>query len=134
MKAKLIAASLAGLLANLAWPAVAQPDWAAALLVGITLARVQEWPWTIPLLALHDALLFGAGFGVALWAGAAAWSLPRIDQRIGPGSPQRFVWGLFCLLPLAWHGWSATSQLMSVLGLVVAWQWAGERLGGRLAR
>ena len=120
-----IAASMVGTALLLAWPTWPQPHWAFALLGGIVLAEPSAARWVAPSLCLHDVTLWGAPWH-AWWAlGAWLW-LPWADARIGPGIPQRAVWGALGMMPLLIHGWPWLDAVLSALAMTVAWRAWGD--------
>jgi len=115
--------ALFGLLLNMSFAGqLAQPDWSLAILLAILLSKRSTWFWVLPLIGLHDYLLFWSAWVVFPFAVLAALLLTYADIRLAPGQHQRWVsLGLVCI-PLLLAGIDILSWLLTIT--LTIWIWS----------
>ncbi len=115
--------ALLGLLVNMSFAGqFAQPDWSLAILLAILLSQRKTWYWVLPLIGIHDYLLFWSVTIVFPYAVATALLLTYADIRLAPGQPQRWVGlGLVCM-PLLFVGVDILSWLLTLT--LTIWIWS----------
>ncbi|HXH72080.1 MAG TPA: hypothetical protein VNI58_04620 [Mariprofundaceae bacterium] len=111
--------SLGGLALNLAFSqSMAQPDWTLSLLLAALLAHRGSWVWVLPATGFHDAVFYWTIWGNLPWLVVIPLLLPHLDERLGPGLPQRLTLLILTSLPMLFLGWSTLAWLLT-LGLCV---------------
>lgn len=113
----LVGAALLGLLMNMSFSGLlAMPDWSLAILLAILLSQRSTWYWVLPLIGLHDYLLFWSVWVVFPFATLAALLLMYADVNLAPGQYQRWVGLFLACAPLlfahvGWLSWLLTMTL-----------------------
>ena len=117
--------AIAALLINLAAPDnLLLPDLSGALLIAALAARRRHWPWVLPLLLLHDLILYWEPWPpTQLAVIAALLLLVRIDLRLGAALPQRVALLVIALIPMAIEGWNPRAIALTLLLAVALWYW-----------
>ncbi len=112
-----------GLLVNMSFAgAFAQPDWALSILLAILLSKRATWYWVLPLIGLHDYLLFWSVWVCFPFVALAAGVLAYADINLAPGQHQRWLALLLGCVPLLFAGMAMISWLLT-LALTV-WLWS----------
>jgi len=120
----IILCSFVGLLLNLSFSGtVTQPDWCLAVLLGALLSGKYSWALIFPSIGLHDLLLFWTLSITLPYFIFIALLLNAMDERLGPGQPQRWAGLLLGCTPLLMAGVSIASWLMTLMLAVVVWAW-----------
>ncbi|MDX8408855.1 MAG: hypothetical protein R8J84_02240 [Mariprofundales bacterium] len=99
-----------------------QPDWGMAILIAAITARRRHWPWVLPMLMLHDMMLYWnplpwsvvvtvAGLALVVW----------IDHRVGPALAQRLTLIVLALIPMFWQSWIWQNIILTLLLTFVLW-------------
>jgi len=99
-----------------------QPDWGLAILMGAITARRRHWLWVVPMLMLHDMVLYWnplpwsvvvtlAGLALVIW----------VDYRVGPALLQRLILIILALLPMFWQSWAWQNIVLTLLLTMVLW-------------
>ena len=116
-------AALLGLLLNMSFAGTnPQPDWSLAILLAIVLSKRSTWYWVLPLIGLHDYLLFWSVWVVFPYATIAVVLLSYADTRLAPGQPQRWVALALGCAPLLLAGVDIVSWLMTLT--LCTWLWS----------
>ncbi|MDX8406369.1 MAG: hypothetical protein R8K50_09520 [Mariprofundus sp.] len=114
--------ALLGLCLNMAFSgSLVQPDWAMALLLASLLAHRHNWFWVMPVVLLHDIVLYWApasGFIVIVLIPLA---MIYLDQHLGAGLPQRMLLLLLSLLIMMSDGWTVPASLLTLCLCVPVW-------------
>jgi len=114
--------SLGGLALNMAFSqSMVQPDWTLSLLLAVLLAHRSSWAWVLPATGFHDLVFYWNIWGSLPWLIAIPLLLPQLDERLGPGLPQRFVLMLFCSLSLLLQDWSVLAWLLTLALCIPVW-------------
>ncbi|RMH50531.1 MAG: hypothetical protein D6682_06690 [Zetaproteobacteria bacterium] len=121
--------ALAGILLNLITPpTIVVPDWGWAVAVAALAARRHHWLWALPLLLLHDLLLYQEARPLLLPAVAIGLLLVLyIDRQSGPALPQRLLMVIVAATPLAAEGWSPRAIALSLLFAIPLWHGIRDR-------
>ena len=116
-------AALLGLLINMSFAGqFAQPDWSLAILLAILLSQRKTWYWVLPLIGMHDYLLFWSAAVVFPYAVATALLLTYADIRLAPGQHQRWLGLALVCVPLLFAGIDTLSWLLTVT--LTIWIWS----------
>ena len=116
-------AALLGLLLNMSLAGTnPQPDWSLAILLAIVLSKRSTWYWVLPLIGLHDYLLFWSVWVVFPYAAIAVVLLSYADTRLAPGQPQRWLALVLGCAPLLLAGVDIVSWLMTLT--LCTWLWS----------
>ncbi len=116
-------AALLGLLVNMSFAGVGhQPDWSLAFLLAIVLSKRSTWYWVLPLIGLHDFLLFWSVWVVFPYATVAVILLNYADTRLAPGQPQRWLALVLGCVPLLLAGVDVISWLLTLT--LCTWLWS----------
>ncbi len=116
-------AALLGLLLNMSFAGTnPQPDWSLAILLAIVLSKRSTWYWVLPLIGLHDYLLFWSVWVVFPYAAIAVVLLSYADTRLAPGQPQRWLALVLGCAPLLLAGVDIVSWLMTLT--LCTWLWS----------
>ncbi len=116
-------AALLGLLLNMSLAGTnPQPDWSLAILLAIVLSKRSTWYWVLPLIGLHDYLLFWSVWVVFPYAAIAVVLLSYADTRLAPGQPQRWLALVLGCVPLLSAGVDIVSWLMTLT--LCTWLWS----------
>ncbi len=116
-------AALLGLLLNMSLAGTnPQPDWSLAILLAIVLSKRGTWYWVLPLIGLHDYLLFWSVWVVFPYAAIAVALLSYVDTRLAPGQPQRWLALVLGCTPLLLAGVDIVSWLMTLT--LCTWLWS----------
>ncbi len=111
-----------GLLLNLSFAGqLVQPDWCFAILLGVLLSRYETWFWVLPMIGIHDLLIFWSVWVTFPFASFAAMILIYADIQIAPGQPQRWVALSLSCLPLLFTGIDMVSWLLTLT--LTIWVW-----------
>jgi len=114
--------SLGGVALNMAFAqSMAQPDWSLALLLAALLAHRGAWTWVLPAMAFHDIVFYWTLWGNFPWLAAIPLLLPHLDERLGPGLPQRLTLMVACSLPMLSLNWSITAWLLTLACCIPIW-------------
>ncbi|MDX8411202.1 MAG: hypothetical protein R8K46_04920 [Mariprofundaceae bacterium] len=100
---------------------VRQPDWAYALLLAALLARRRNWPWILPCVLVHDAMLYWTVLGCLPVMAVLPYFIGKIDQQLGAGVPQRLVVLGIGVTPLLWLSHDVGQWLLTALLIVPLW-------------
>ncbi len=113
---------------NLAFAgAMVQPDWALSILLGSLLAHRGNWVWVIPGVAMHDLMLHWSLTVCLPVVALMPLLLIYLDERLGPGLPQRLVLMFLATGPLLLAGWGIAAWLLTVCLSVAAWYGLTQR-------
>ncbi|MDQ6951790.1 MAG: hypothetical protein Q9M26_09005 [Mariprofundales bacterium] len=119
----IILATGCGMLFNLTLDAVAyQPDWGAALLIAAVAAKRGRWPWVLPLLMIHDMVLYWVP-----WPWCAMMTVLGLilviwcDVHLGTALPQRVLLIVIALLPMTWQRWPGPDIVLTLLLTITLW-------------
>ena len=119
----LVCVALLGLCINMSFSGVlAMPDWSLAILLAILLSQRSTWYWVLPLIGLHDYLLFWSVWVVFPFAVLAALLLMYADIRLAPGQHQRWVGLVMVCTPLLFVGLGWFSWLLTIT--LTVWLWS----------
>lgn len=114
--------ALLGLMVNLSFSGgLAQPDWALSILVAILLSKRDTWYWVLPLVGLHDFLLFWSVWVCFPFVALAAGLIAYADINFAPGQHQRWVGLLLSCTPLLFAGIGLISWLLTVAFTIWLW-------------
>ncbi|TLS66969.1 hypothetical protein FE236_04140 [Mariprofundus erugo] len=120
--------ALLGLNMNMAFSSsLMQPDWALALLLASLVAQRHNWLWVLPLVMLHDAVLYWSLETSFVVFAIIPFAMIYFDQHLGPGLPQRLLLVLLVLLAMFYDGWSADSCLLTLCLCVPVWHLLARR-------
>jgi len=115
-------AALVGLLLNMSFAgSLSQPDWSLAILLAILLSQRKSWFWVLPLIGLHDLMLFWSVWITFPFAIISALVLTYADMSIAPGQPQRWLALVLACSPLLLVGVDIISWLLTVT--LSTWIW-----------
>jgi hypothetical protein len=115
--------ALLGLFINLSFSgAVLLPDWSLAILLAILLSKRSSWYWVLPLIGLHDLLLFWSVWVVFPYAVAAVVLLTYADTRLAPGQPQRWLALVLGCAPLLFAGVDFMTWVLTLT--LCTWIWS----------
>ena len=115
--------ALLGLLVNMSFADIGhQPDWSLATLLAIVLSKRSTWYWVLPLIGLHDYLLFWSVWVVFPYAAIAVILLNYADARLSPGQPQRWLVLVLGCMPLLLAGVDTISWLLTLT--LCTWLWS----------
>ncbi|MDX8380871.1 MAG: hypothetical protein R8M14_02015 [Ghiorsea sp.] len=116
-------AALIGLLLNLSFSGnVSQPDWSLSILLAILLSQRKTWYWILPLIGLHDLLLFWSVWITFPFAVISALLLSSADVRLSPGQYQRWLALLLACSSLLFTGVDFISWLLTIT--LSTWIWS----------
>jgi len=114
--------SLLGLNMNLAFSSsLIQPDWAMALLLASLLAQRHNWLWALPVILLHDAILYWSPAASFMALAVIPLAMIYFDQHLGAGLPQRLLLLLLALLAMLVDGWTLQASLLTLCLCVPVW-------------
>jgi hypothetical protein len=115
--------ALLGLLLNMSSAGNSlQPDWSLAILLAILLSKRSTWYWVLPLIGLHDLLLFWSLWVVFPYAAVAVVLLNYADIRLAPGQPQRWLALVLGCMPLLFAGVDGMVWLLTLT--LSTWLWS----------
>lgn len=115
--------ALLGLCVNMSFAGLlAMPDWSLAILLAILLSQRSTWFWVLPLIGLHDYLLFWSVWVVFPFAVLTAFLLTYADIRLAPGQHQRWVGLVMVCAPLLFAGIGWLSWLLTIT--LTVWLWS----------
>ncbi|MDQ7004729.1 MAG: hypothetical protein Q9N67_07375 [Ghiorsea sp.] len=113
----LAGAALLGLFINMSFSwLLVMPDWSLSILLAMLLSQRSTWYWVLPLIGLHDYLLFCSVWVVFPFAVLSALLLMYADVSLAPGQYQRWASLLLACAPLlfadvGWLPWLLTVTL-----------------------
>lgn len=122
MTSVLLLGSVIGLFLNLSFNGLlTQPDWMYAILLAALLSDKSTWYWVLPLVLIHDAVLY--------WSATITFPITVIivilliysDKRLGSGQQQRWLFLFAGCLPLLIQGISFWDWLLTMM--LVVWLW-----------
>ena len=115
-------AAFLGLLFNLSFAGqFVQPDWCFSILLAVLLSRHETWFWVLPLLGLHDFLMFWSVWVTFPFVLLSTGILMYADTRLAPGQPQRWAALFLSCSPLLLAGLDITSWLLTLT--LTIWLW-----------
>jgi len=115
--------ALVGLLLNMSFSgSLSQPDWSLSILLAILLSQRKTWYWVLPLIGLHDLMLFWSVWMTFPFALISALLLTYADVRLAPGQPQRWLALVLACSPLLFAGVDIISWLLTVT--LSTWIWS----------
>ncbi|MDQ6992465.1 MAG: hypothetical protein Q9M31_03250 [Mariprofundus sp.] len=125
MKIALIVAllTLLGLNINMAFSAqsLMQPDWSLALLLACLLAHRLSWFWVLPLMLLHDVVLYWSPASSFVMMAVIPLAMRYFDQRIGVSLLHRLLLLLLGVLLMLFDGWPLQASLLTLCLSVPLW-------------
>jgi len=114
--------ALLGLNMNMAFSSsLMQPDWAMALLLASLLAQRHNWFWALPLILLHDVVLYWSPAASFMVMAVIPLAMIYFDQHLGAGLPQRLLLLLLALLAMLVDGWTLQAALLTMCLCVPVW-------------
>jgi len=121
--------ALAGIIINMSIPAtVIAPDIAGSLLIAAIVARRRHWPWVLPLLMLHDMVLYWSVFPpTLLFVLLGLLLITQIDLRLGAALPQRIMMIIIAHIPMGLERVTLQSIALSLLLTFALWYWIREQ-------
>jgi len=111
-----------GLSLNLAFSnGLVQPDWTVALLLASLLAQRHNWIWVLPVMLLHDAVLYWAPAAGVMMVMLIPPMMIYLDRHLGSGLPQRVVLLMLSVLAMLFDGWTLQACLLTLCLCVPVW-------------
>ncbi|MDX8394205.1 MAG: hypothetical protein R8K21_06445 [Mariprofundales bacterium] len=96
------------------------PDWSFALLMAAVLTRRYHAVWAIPMLLLHDIILYANIFAFWPWLLLMLVVEAYSDIIIGPSIPQRILVLIVSPIPLLWHAHEPV-YILTILACLPLW-------------
>jgi len=115
--------TIGGIIINISIPTtIIAPDISGSVLIAALAARRRHWPWTLPLLVLHDIVLYWSLIPpTPLFTTLALLLVIQIDTRLGPALLQRIIMIIIAHIPMWLEGWPVKATVLSFLLSFVLW-------------